>query len=64
MIKPKEIQDNNIHYRKTKEYIQSDENNSRKVAIQVLAITLKKEKINIIRSCNIVNKILRLIFPS
>ena len=50
---------------KPKEYIQSDENSSREGCNSSLSHNAKKkEKINIIRSCNIVNKILRLIFPS
>ena len=44
MIKPKEIQDIIFIIEKPTEYIQSNENNLGKVAIQVLAITLKKRK--------------------
>ena len=64
MIKTKEIENNNIHYRKANWYIQSNENNSKDGCNSSLNHMPKKEKMNIIRSCNIVNKILKLIFPS
>lgn len=47
------------------EYIQSKENKSREGCNSSLSHNAtKNDKINITRSCNIVKKILRLIFPS
>ena len=56
MIKSKEMQNNNIHYRKPIEYIQSIENKSKAGCNSSLSHNAKKRKINIIRSCNIVKK--------